>query len=219
MAADSDSFLTASAFGGSAQIDSALLTLARAYEFAAHAHRLQRRKGPQGADYPYMNHLCEVTALAAEATSDIDVLVAAALHDVVEDRHATLDELRARFGDRAAHFVEALTDKPEWDLLTTAERKRLQAEALEAKCDGAKIVKLADQISNLRARARALDRWPPLRLHAYLKSCQVVAQACRGAAPRLDQLFAEAAADLAAAVATLPPLSPAEQAALRRLND
>lgn len=222
MAADSDSFASVSGLGGAGsardRVDPAFLTLTQAYEFAARAHAPQKRKGANYADYPYVNHLCEVAALAAEATANLDVLVAATLHDVVEDRHATLEEIRARFGDRVAELVAALTDKPEWELLTTAERKRMQAETLSAKPPEAKIVKLADQISNLRARAKALDRWSPLRLHAYLRSCQVVADACRGASPRLDHLFAEAAAELAEALKTLPPLSAAEQEALNRME-
>jgi (p)ppGpp synthase/HD superfamily hydrolase len=60
------------------------VTLARAYHFAALKHVSQRRKGE--AAEPYMNHLTEVAELVARATGgeDIDVVVAAILHDTVE---------------------------------------------------------------------------------------------------------------------------------------
>ncbi len=218
MTADFDSSMNAAPPANSS-LGAALQTLTRAYEFAARAHAYQRRKGAKGADYPYLNHLCEVAALTADATADLDVIVAAVLHDCVEDRHATLDEVRGAFGARAAQFVDAMTDKPEWELLTTAERKRLQAESLAQKPPAAKLIKMADQISNLRARAKAVDRWTPLRLRSYLASCQVVAEACKGASPKLDALFRRAAEELAAALDALPPLSPAEERALGAQSD
>ncbi len=217
-----DSFLSAVHRGASSatsEADPRLLVLTRAYDFAARAHAYQRRKGARGMDYPYLNHLCEVAALVAEVTADLDVIVGAILHDCVEDRHAALEDVREAFGERAALLVDAMTDKPEWELLTTAERKRKQAESLTGKPPEAKIVKMADQISNLRARARASDRWTPLRLRAYLTSCQVVAQACAGASAHLDALFQQAAADLAAVLDDMPPLTPAEAQALDRLGD
>ena len=220
--ADSDSFLNAAPCGaGSAApgADPRFVVLTRAYDFAARAHAYQRRKGARGMDYPYLNHLCEVAALVAEVSPDLDVIVAGMLHDCVEDRHAALGDVREAFGARVALLVDAMTDKPEWELLTTAERKRLQAESLANKPPEAKIVKMADQVSNLRARAKALDRWTPLRLRAYLTSCQVVAEACAGASPRLDALFRQAASELAAALDALPPLSAAETQALDKLGD
>ncbi|MDD2869812.1 HD domain-containing protein [Neomegalonema sp.] len=221
--ADSDSFLNALPCGGppaTARADARLVLLTRAYDFAARAHVYQKRKGAhQGLDYPYLNHLCEVAALVAEVCADPDVIVAAILHDCVEDRHAALADVREAFGERTALLVDAMTDRPEWELLTTAERKRLQAESLASKPPEAKIIKMADQVSNLRARTRALDRWTPLRLRAYLTSCQVVARACEGASPHLDGLFRAAATELGAALDALPPLSAAETQALDKLGD
>ncbi len=63
--------------------------LAEAYLFAAERHARQRRKGDAGE--PYINHLAEVAALVAEATAgrDPDLVIAAVLHDTVEDTETT----------------------------------------------------------------------------------------------------------------------------------
>jgi hypothetical protein len=76
-----------------------------ALTFAARAHANQRRKG--AAQEPYINHLIEVADLVRGATggTDEDALVAALLHDVVEDTAVTLGELAERFGEEVARVV------------------------------------------------------------------------------------------------------------------
>ena len=66
-----------------------LSRLTKALLFAAEAHRNQRRKG--AAQEPYLNHLVEVLDLLVQATdgTDTDMLIAAILHDVVEDTSAS----------------------------------------------------------------------------------------------------------------------------------
>ena len=66
------------------------LRLARAYHFAAVKHVDTRRKGE--AEEPYMNHLTEVAELVATAVdgADIDLIIAAVLHDTVEDTQTTI---------------------------------------------------------------------------------------------------------------------------------
>jgi (p)ppGpp synthase/HD superfamily hydrolase len=68
-----------------------ILQLTRAHHFAALKHAAQRRKGE--AEEPYVNHLTEVAELVAQATAgaDVEVLIAAILHDTVEDTGVTLD--------------------------------------------------------------------------------------------------------------------------------
>ena len=74
------------------------LLLAQAYNFAARQHVHQRRKGE--AAEPYINHLTEVAELVAAATegSDPALIMAAVLHDSVEDTDATPDDLTRLFG-------------------------------------------------------------------------------------------------------------------------
>jgi (p)ppGpp synthase/HD superfamily hydrolase len=78
-----------------------IVKVMQAADFAARKHAGQRRKG-DGAE-PYMNHLVEVASLAAQATDgDLDVVIAALLHDAVEDQGATIEEIAAQFGPKVA---------------------------------------------------------------------------------------------------------------------
>jgi GTP pyrophosphokinase len=76
-----------------------------AYEVANLAHRgVVRRSGD-----PYIQHPLEVALLLADMRIDADGIVAALLHDVVEDTDFTLEELRQRFGDAVANIVDGVT--------------------------------------------------------------------------------------------------------------
>src|SRR5512141_784384 len=87
-----------------------LADLLRALDFAAERHREQRRKGPGGA--PYVNHLIEVAALLANVggVTDTEVLMAAVLHDVLEDTRTAAEEVEQRFGPRVREMVDQLSD-------------------------------------------------------------------------------------------------------------
>jgi len=114
--------------------------------FAAERHSSQRRKGE--AAEPYVNHLIEVAELVSAAGAEVNVVIAALLHDTIEDAGVTEGEIRERFGDMVARFVAEVTDDKS---LPKAERKRLQVENAPRKSVGAQSIKLADKISNLRA--------------------------------------------------------------------
>lgn len=116
--------------------------------FAAEKHANQRRKGAGGE--PYINHLLEVAALVASALTapDPNLIVAALLHDTIEDVEVTKEELAQRFGEDVAGLVMEVTDDKS---LPKAERKRLQVETASKKSVRAQVIKLADKISNLRS--------------------------------------------------------------------
>ncbi len=81
-----------------------IVAIMKAAEFAAHKHVGQRRKG--GEAEPYLNHLIEVASLVAEATNgDPDAVIAALLHDAVEDQGVTNAEIADLFGPTAASLV------------------------------------------------------------------------------------------------------------------
>ncbi len=115
--------------------------------FAAQKHVCQKRKGAAGE--PYINHPLEVAQLVSSALSepDTDLVVAALLHDTVEDTDATAEELTRRFGADVAALVAEVTDDKSLD---KQERKRLQIENAPRKSVRAQVIKLADKISNLR---------------------------------------------------------------------
>jgi guanosine-3',5'-bis(diphosphate) 3'-pyrophosphohydrolase len=116
--------------------------------FAAEKHARQKRKGI--AAEPYINHVLEVAQLVAGALTqpDADLVIAALLHDTVEDTGTTEDELAERFGSDVASLVTELTDDKS---LPKQERKRLQVANARKKSVRAQTIKLADKISNLRA--------------------------------------------------------------------
>ena len=126
--------------------------ITRAANFAAHAHRAQKRKDSSGT--PYINHLTEVAWLLAEAGCAAHVVAAGYLHDTIEDVEVSYEELVAEFGQEIAEIVLAVTDDK---TLAKQVRKELQVDhALHATADQA-AVKMADKISNLRS----LQRTPP----------------------------------------------------------
>ncbi|HZC16111.1 MAG TPA: HD domain-containing protein [Caulobacteraceae bacterium] len=167
-----------------------IVAMAEAYDFAAAKHIAQRRKGE--AAEPYMNHLTEVAALAAIGSGgdDVELVMAAVLHDTVEDTKTTPAELSERFGARVAGLVAEVTDDKS---LPKAERKRLQIEHAAHASKAAKIIKLADKTSNLRALlASPPADWEPERKTEYVDWARRVVAGCRGASPWLEAQFDQA---------------------------
>jgi guanosine-3',5'-bis(diphosphate) 3'-pyrophosphohydrolase len=118
-----------------------------ALAFAAHKHRDQRRRDAHAS--PYINHPIELArVLSVEGgVTDVLTLVAALLHDTIEDTQTTYDELLARFGPEVADVVSEVTDDT---ALPKAERKRLQVVHAPKMSKRAALVKLADKTCNLR---------------------------------------------------------------------
>jgi guanosine-3',5'-bis(diphosphate) 3'-pyrophosphohydrolase len=169
------------------QPEKELALLFRALAFAAHKHRDQRRKDAEAS--PYINHpiaLAEV--LAGEGgVADAAVLAAALLHDTIEDTATTAAELRAEFGERIAAMVEEVTDDQN---LPKAERKRLQIVHAAGLSPGARLVKLADKICNLRDVAeRPPAKWDLQRRQEYFEWAKRVIDGLRGANPKLEAAF------------------------------
>jgi (p)ppGpp synthase/HD superfamily hydrolase len=174
----------------------AVRLLTRAYRFAAERHAGQCRKGD--AAEPYVNHLAEVADLVAGATGgrDPDLVAAAVLHDVVEDTPTSLEEVAALFGGDVASLVKEATDDTS---LPKAERKRLQVVHAPERSPRAKVLKLADKASNLRAMAESPPAdWPTERRRAYIEWARAVVAGLRGASPWLEAQF-DAVADAAEA--------------------
>ena len=88
------------------------IAVLRAADTAARWHVHQRRKGI--AQEPYINHLLEVASLVSEATSgsDATVVIAALLHDAVEDQEVPVEMIAREFGKQVADIVMEVTDEP-----------------------------------------------------------------------------------------------------------
>lgn len=164
--------------------------LISALAFAAHKHRDQRRKDAVAS--PYINHpIALANVLANEGDIDDErVLIAAILHDTIEDTETSEQEIIREFGQEIASIVLEVTDDP---LLPTAERKRLQVEHAGTISRQAKLVKLADKICNLRDIASSPPAgWSVARQRAYFDWAKSVIDGLRGVHPVLENIFDEA---------------------------
>ena len=158
-----------------------------AIAFAADKHRNQRRK--DAAASPYINHpIALANVLANEAgIADEQVLIAAILHDTLEDTETTAQELVRHFGQEITDMVLEVTDDK---TLLKAERKQQQIEHASTISRGAKLVKLADKICNLRDIATAPPAgWSLRRKQNYFDWSKAVIDRLRGVHPSLEYLF------------------------------
>jgi len=121
--------------------------LQQAYDVAADRHEGQKRKSGD----PYITHPLAVATILAELGMDTITLVAALLHDTVEDTGYTLDQLRADFGDEVAHLVDGVTklDKVEFGNAAEAETIRKMVVAM-ARDPRVLVIKLSDRLHNMR---------------------------------------------------------------------
>jgi (p)ppGpp synthase/HD superfamily hydrolase len=164
----------------------------KAADAAARWHVHQRRKGPPKE--PYINHLLEVAMLVAEATggNDSTLVIAALLHDAIEDCEVPAELIASTFGEEAALIVKEVTDDKS---LPKEVRKNRQVETASHKSPKAKLLKLADKTSNLRAIAASPPAdWSVKRRIEYVEWAVAVAEGLRGANPWLEQQFDEAVA-------------------------
>jgi guanosine-3',5'-bis(diphosphate) 3'-pyrophosphohydrolase len=166
--------------------------LLAALDFAARRHRDQRRKGAEAT--PYINHPIEVAHLLSGAgVTDPVTLQAALLHDTLEDTDTTPEELGSLFGDEVRRVVEEVTDDRR---LPKEERKRLQTEHAPHLSPRAKLVKLGDKISNVRAIAHTPPAgWSDQRRREYLDWSDRVVAGCRGCNAALEHLYDQVIAD------------------------
>lgn len=159
----------------------------QAAHFSADKHRDQRRKGSRNT--PYINHPLEVAERLNRigGIEDADVLVAAILHDTIEDTETTREELAELFGDRVAAIVEELSvDKaPHW-----THRKRSEIDGAHLLSPAAKLIKLSDKTSNVADTVlNPPGEWTLQRRRDYLEFARLVAEGCRGVNTKLDAEF------------------------------
>ncbi len=104
---------------------------------------------------PYLTHLWAVAALVGEHGGDEDQIVAALLHDVLEDcPNVKAADLRARFGDRVTGFVLALSDAVEHPKPPWRERKENYLAHLASESADLKLISAADKLHNCRSILR-----------------------------------------------------------------
>jgi GTP diphosphokinase / guanosine-3',5'-bis(diphosphate) 3'-diphosphatase len=131
--------------GAHPKIDARLLQ--RGYDLAEERHRGQRRKSGD----PYITHPLAVATILAELGMDTITLVAALLHDTVEDTGLPIEEVAAEFGPEVAHLVDGVTklDKVKFGEAAEAETIRKMIVAM-ARDPRVLVIKLADRLHNMR---------------------------------------------------------------------
>ncbi len=159
----------------------------QALSFAADKHRHQRRKDI--AQTPYINHPIAVAHLLLNEANvkDEAVLIAALLHDTVEDTETTFAEIERTFGDTVCSLVNEVTDDK---TLPKAARKQAQIDHAKTLSDRARLIKLADKTANLRDIVSATPAgWSAERIDDYIEWGKAVIDQIRGTHNQLETLF------------------------------
>jgi GTP diphosphokinase / guanosine-3',5'-bis(diphosphate) 3'-diphosphatase len=158
--------------------------LMKAAFWSAKKHSGDRRKNKEKD--PYVNHTLEVANYVAEAGGDCNAIIAGMCHDTIEHGHATYEELILEFGKTTADLVLELTDDP---TLAREEQVQAQIHSMKTKSYGARLVKMADQLSNLKSLLENPPIWKPEHIVAYAKKTKDVFDAGRGTSFHLEFLF------------------------------
>ncbi|MBA7528691.1 hypothetical protein ES705_20879 [subsurface metagenome] len=167
-------------------VQNTLKKLFFALEYAANMHRFQKRKGAAGI--PYINHLIEVSNLLVqklEKPSD-ELLVAAVLHDVLEDTNAREDEIEKRFGNKVLSIVCEVTDDMR---LSSSQRKELQIQTAKGLSFEAHCIKIADKTCNIRDILYTRIKWSRKRKMQYINWAIKVIEQIRDTHPGLVEEF------------------------------
>lgn len=158
-------------------------------DFAADKHKNQKRKGVDGT--PYINHPIKVAKLLIEngKVADLNIILAALLHDTVEDTETTETELIDNFGKEITAYVMEMTDDKS---LEKSIRKELQIKNAPHKSKGAKLIKICDKICNI---TDVIDNpphwWDKSRRYAYLDWAEKVVNALGEVHTELQKIFYE----------------------------
>ena len=124
-----------------------LTMLQRAYEVAEERHAAQFRRSGD----PYITHPLAVANILAELGMDTTTLIAALLHDTVEDTGYTLEALTDEFGEEVGHLVDGVTKLDKVVLGGAAEGETIRKMVIAMARDGrVLVIKVADRLHNMR---------------------------------------------------------------------
>jgi guanosine-3',5'-bis(diphosphate) 3'-pyrophosphohydrolase len=160
-----------------------------AINFAVCKHRNQIRKDQCGS--PYITHPLSV-AQAISTIGDVQethILVAAILHDTIEDTDTVESEILEQFGEDILEIILEVSDDKSLEKL---ERKRLQVVHAGELSYAAKVIKLADKLVNCRDILLSPPKdWSLARRQAYIQWAADVVYEIRGVNPALENAFDE----------------------------
>ena len=124
----------------------------KSYKLGALAHHGQKRMSGE----PYITHPVAVAHSLAKMHFDSQTIIAAILHDVVEDTETSLEEIKEEFGEEAANLVDGVS---KLDQMATTSRAETQAESFRkmmlAMIEDIRVIliKLADRLHNMQTLA------------------------------------------------------------------
>jgi guanosine-3',5'-bis(diphosphate) 3'-pyrophosphohydrolase len=159
----------------------------KALHFAAEKHRKQRRKGSE--DTPYINHPIAVAYYLCNHAhiTDLNVLTAAVLHDTLEDTDATPEEIEETFGADVLKLVLEVTDDKN---LPKNARRREQEKTVDQRSHGAKLIRIADKISNIHDLFYTPPKgWDSDTQREYLNWTERVINKIKGVNPSLESMY------------------------------
>ncbi len=160
--------------------------LLKAINFAARKHRFQNRKGMD--NIPYINHCIQVADSLANIGNEKDTstLIAAVLHDTLEDTQTELHEIEELFGKEVSDIDTEITDDMS---MTPEERKEIQLSQIEKLSVKAKKIRIADKACNIKDISRPGLKWTKDRKLDYLKYSKDLIDKIRGTNEFLEQEF------------------------------
>lgn len=158
----------------------------KALVFAADMHAGQLKKGC--SKLPFINHPIKVASLLSSVSpkKDMTLLIAALLHDVLEKTAADPAGIKAAFGKKVLGIVREVTDDKS---LPDPERKQRQIESAGRLSPGAKKIRLADKICNMRDIMTYPLGWSRQKKLSYLEFAGKLAAELRGTDARLERIF------------------------------
>ena len=157
-----------------------------AIDFAARKHKDQRRKDSDKT--PYINHPIECMNILAQCeVIDTDTLIAAVLHDTIEDTETSEKEIKDAFGDGVLKIVLECSDDKKLDKVERKKRQILHAHEIS---NPAKLVKLADKYSNiLGLKNNPPASWSKDEIDGYIYWAYAVCVGLFGVNKALDELL------------------------------
>ena len=170
-------------------MDESTGSILKALRFAAEKHSEQRRKNAKAS--PYINHPIHVAEILWRIADvrDATLLIAAILHDTIEDTATTREEIELQFGTDVLALVLEVTDDKS---LPKQTRKQLQVEHAPHKSRNAKLLKLADKVSNVGdIISTPPPAWSLERRKEYLLWTEKVVAGLRGVNEKLESQYDE----------------------------
>jgi guanosine-3',5'-bis(diphosphate) 3'-pyrophosphohydrolase len=157
-----------------------------ALEFAAYKHRRQKRKGAIGI--PYINHPIEVAGMLVRSMNEPskELIIAALLHDTMEDTDVSNEEIEEKFGKQISDIVSEVTDNMS---LPSEKRRKIQIEKAHSLSYEARCIKITDKTCNIHDMLYTKVMWSRKRKINYIIWAKNIVEQIQGTHNDLESAF------------------------------